>query len=76
MLFSEIEQLDNFPCLTCPFINSKEKKGCKYPLCNIYSNQDSIGLESCQEIANYIKENGNKELFFEHLQNGNLILSF
>ncbi len=76
MLFSKLRQIKKFPCGSCPFILAKEKKGKKYAFCSVYSNQETVGIESCQEVSNYILVNGNKKLFLETLSNGKLILSF
>jgi hypothetical protein len=76
MDFYTLEQLPNFPCFTCPFVRKIEDNGNTIPFCSIYSNQEGCGIESCQEIASYIIENGNKEKFLESFQNHKLILNY
>lgn len=58
LLYSELQKIPNLPCLTCPFIRVLEDGK---PICSVYSHQ-FIGLESCKEIANFIKEHGSKPL--------------
>ena len=58
MLYSELEKIEDFPCLTCPFIR---KIPDDKPICSIYSH-NAVGLESCIEVANFLKENSSKYL--------------
>lgn len=58
MLYSQLKKIDNFPCLTCPFL--RVIKGDK-PICSIYAHQ-YVGLESCKEVAKYLGENSTKQL--------------
>ncbi len=58
LLYSDLQQIPNFPCLTCPFIRVLD--GGK-PICTIYSHQ-AVGLESCKEVSRFLKENSKKEL--------------
>lgn len=76
MDYSALEELPDFPCLTCPFVRKLEDNGNKRPFCSIYSIENGVGIESCQEVASYIKKYGDKEKFLETLQNHKLILSY
>jgi len=58
LLYSELQMIKDFPCLTCPFL--RVIQGGK-PMCTIYANQ-AVGLESCKEVAKYLKENSLKQL--------------
>lgn len=56
MLFSQLKNYPNLPCIDCPFISqTKEEKA----FCNIYSN-NSVGLEACKELSEYVAKYGNK----------------
>ena len=58
MLYSELQKIKNFPCLTCPFLRvlTDEK-----PICSIYAHQ-AVGLESCLEVVEFLGNNSLKQL--------------
>jgi hypothetical protein len=60
MDYSKLEQLPNFPCLSCPFLRKIENKGNVFPFCLIYSSQEVVGLESCQEVFVYLEKHGSR----------------
>ena len=63
MLYAKLQTITGFPCLTCPFIRVQKNDEI---ICGIYSH-NSVGIESCQEVASYLNENCEKKLELNHI---------
>lgn len=75
MFFSDLKEITGFPCLSCPFLIALKRNSNVYPSCSIYSN-NNVGLESCEEVANFVKENWNTKMFIEHFETSKGLLVF